>query len=1045
MKSSVIKLIRGTSIHSLFLTRESTVMNYTIQHIYINTVIDLVTKRENNEKIKVFSSKGKLPIRHPGSLRITVFAQYLIGKLVDHRIQKRAVDIPVSVKIFSPDGLEFTARHVTLKDLNRFRDARGVTQGTWRYAAHGDSGPIVLEDGESIIEASSRRGYIQIAIDETLPSQSAGPLVDDNITSVGTKVYSFDLYRVGQFEAKVGTGSFFSTWNGMLRLKDPSGAVVASSTNSSLKFLVTLRTLDQSRDAAGKIRKWSLEIETTRPGWGTVIRATVKTTVKIPVAVIQDRINDLIGAEGKKISIYGENKDGHALGRFKVNDPYTAETIDMHNLLDKVIEKVEQDPGVDASPFKENVVYNFVNEPESIGHGLSVDISSFKVDALKITLGASQHITPVVPAVTVTLDVQGAIDINLGGVNLATISLNNNSISLEAGAKLNDSGDVETVSWMNDDPIDIDISTIAWATVGALTGFQGLAALKEFLQHTINDIIIETFRSIVEDAIFRFTHIMVVLLGGNFTLTSLRMDGDAIIIEYVSPAEPDPKPNESYNPIIGRSVIFTFDGLRVWPRTLGDTWAADNLRQKIDHIVVVMMENRSFDHVLGYRAVLRDAQNEEGLSDELTDFLKTQGFEIGLLRRCERITKNPAGLRTRFPAHVGHSLAAVAKQLSQRLQTSSGLIINSPQGFVEDFEQGMGGSGLERDDVLGYYTGRDLTFYEFLADNYAYCQRYFSSHPGPTLPNRMYWLTGDVQYDRTGEPILDNNNSDNLQFSRALNIFDVLERKNISWRVYESFPSVAMLRMFARYAADNKNIVDIKDLEADIAAGNLPSVTFIEPRMHSAPPNDDHPVADMLEGQHFIKRVYDALHLNGAIWKKTLLIITYDEHGGFYDHVIPPIADALSPPLEHAPPFVHSTRGAPGSNALFKKNMTIPYGVRVPTFVISPCVPPGKGPDIVLDHCSIIKTILARFCGSDRPFLSDRVHWSHTFESFLTEPAPRVEVLSSPDPAPLHIPTRRSRETRAIVTKPVTRKAMDEGSADFHDITGMLARMLGRR
>src|SRR5262249_34146746 len=153
-------------------------------------------------------------------------------------------------------------------------------------------------------------------------------------------------------------------------------------------------------------------------------------------------------------------------------------------------------------------------------------------------------------------------------------------------------------------------------------------------------------------------------------------------------------------------------------------------------------------------------------------------------------------------------------------------------------------------------------------------------------------------------------------------------------------PSVTMLRMFARYASDDTNIVPISRLESDLFAGNLPfpSVTFIDPAMHSAPENDDHPpFADMFSGQFFTERVYNALFSNAGVWQKTLLLITYDEHGGFYDHVVPPVADVLS-----LPPVL--TGGAPPDPAAaFKADMTIGYGLRVPTFVVSPWVPAGKG------------------------------------------------------------------------------------------------------
>jgi phospholipase C len=246
--------------------------------------------------------------------------------------------------------------------------------------------------------------------------------------------------------------------------------------------------------------------------------------------------------------------------------------------------------------------------------------------------------------------------------------------------------------------------------------------------------------------------------------------------------------------------------------------------------------------------------------------------------------------------------------------------------------------------------------------------------------------------------------------------------------------------MYAHYATDTTHIVDIKNLENDISLGNLPSVTIIEPAMHHAAESDDHPIADMLVGQHFIKRVYDALRSRDEIWSSTLLIITYDEHGGFYDHVIPPTADLITQPVLTTP-----NPSGPGTDIPIKKDLQIPYGVRVPTFVVSPHVPPGKGPDIVLDHCSIIKTILARFCGNDRPFLSDRVEASLTFNSYLTAPAPRLnQVPPSPNLPQFFAPKKRS-GTHAIITEPVTKKSMDEGNVDYHQITGMLAPLLGRR
>jgi phospholipase C len=359
--------------------------------------------------------------------------------------------------------------------------------------------------------------------------------------------------------------------------------------------------------------------------------------------------------------------------------------------------------------------------------------------------------------------------------------------------------------------------------------------------------------------------------------------------------------------------------------------------------------------------------------------------------------------------------------------------------------------------ILGFYDEQELPFFAYLADNYAFCDTFFSAHPGPTLPNRMYSLTSDVQYDRYGFPILENNDGDNFLLSQAPTIYDLLLRNGHDFRVYESFPSVTMLRFFVRYATDTTNIVPLNRLAADVARGDLPAFTAIEPQMHAPPQDDDHPVADMHRGQLFIKRVYDTLTSNKDLWERTLLIITYDEHGGFYDHVIPPVADLYGDPgpvlssrstavTTSAARFGQTTH-SPGSTEAFPsadeplatpKVVTVQYGVRVPTFVVSPWTTPGRGPRLILDHCSILKTVLARFLGAEKPFLSDRVSASHSFEAFLGEAAPRMDVPaftgSLPDlpldPAEFVGP---SRTTTRITTKPLKRKTMRQGPVDYHE------------
>jgi len=122
---------------------------------------------------------------------------------------------------------------------------------------------------------------------------------------------------------------------------------------------------------------------------------------------------------------------------------------------------VGQDPGIDTDnvDIEPNIAYNFLNKSDTLNVvdvNLTLNkVSSLKVDAIKIRVGASQHIQPLVPAVTVELDIEGAVEVNAGSFNLGSISLNNNRLTLEVGAKLDASGNVATVSWVNDDPFNL--------------------------------------------------------------------------------------------------------------------------------------------------------------------------------------------------------------------------------------------------------------------------------------------------------------------------------------------------------------------------------------------------------------------------------------------------------------------------------------------------------------------------------------------------------------------------------------------------------------
>jgi phospholipase C len=215
----------------------------------------------------------------------------------------------------------------------------------------------------------------------------------------------------------------------------------------------------------------------------------------------------------------------------------------------------------------------------------------------------------------------------------------------------------------------------------------------------------------------------------------------------------------------------------------------------------------------------------------------------------------------------------------------------------------------------------------------------------------------------------------------------------------------------------------------DVAAGKLPAVSWIDPhfkdlRVLGPDSNDDHPPSDVIAGQDLILTIYHALSSNSATWPKTLLIITYDEHGGFYDHVGPP------PATDDHPDFRR-------------------LGVRVPALLISPLVAPGStsstllGPDFHFDHTSIIKTIFTRFCQRDGqiPSLTARVAAANHLGNLLVEGAARPDVPDHSGVAQ-SVVDWRTKFAQVRFTDPVGAVAPPRELTDFQNGFYEMARLL---
>jgi phospholipase C len=343
----------------------------------------------------------------------------------------------------------------------------------------------------------------------------------------------------------------------------------------------------------------------------------------------------------------------------------------------------------------------------------------------------------------------------------------------------------------------------------------------------------------------------------------------------------------------------------------------------IETIVVVMMENRSFEHLLG--ALGAEHPNNPAYKDFSKDIANlVTGQSAAHKHPASEVVEHPVTQITVCPDHSSEGTNA---------QINDGRM----DGFAQCYLERSPAPG----QVLSYYTRNELPVYYALADVSCVCDHWFAAHPGPTWPNRWCTLTG-----RTPELNNPDITEPDLGFLKLPTIFDLLTATGIGWRLFES--DLSLLRTFDNYRLDTEHLVPFDTLSAH--AGNLPPVVFIEPNFSDVPPLstacDDLAPVDLRKGQNFINSVVTMLQAGGQ-WDNTLLIITYDEHGGFFDHMPPPGTPLGPPEWIGKIPKVHPD----GKDHL---------GVRVPAILVSPWVAPGGVCSTVFDHTSIIKTILLR-------------------------------------------------------------------------------------
>ncbi len=252
------------------------------------------------------------------------------------------------------------------------------------------------------------------------------------------------------------------------------------------------------------------------------------------------------------------------------------------------------------------------------------------------------------------------------------------------------------------------------------------------------------------------------------------------------------------------------------------------------------------------------------------------------------------------------------------------------EGFVADFVTMYPRSTpAERRDVLGYYPRGFLPALHMLAENFVVCDRWFASVPGPTWINRLFAHTG-TSVGRVSEP--GSLFSTKLHLYEERTLYDELSEAGVAWRIYfGDVPQSLVLSHQFEHLGHYRRFVHFRD---DVASGDLPGYTFVEPTYFGYHQNDQHPPHDVLRGDALIADVYNTLRANPELFARTLLIVVYDEHGGFCDHVVPPATVA---PDEHTQHF--------GFDLL---------GFRVPAVLVSPLLDAGVV-STVFDHTSLLR------------------------------------------------------------------------------------------
>jgi phospholipase C len=412
----------------------------------------------------------------------------------------------------------------------------------------------------------------------------------------------------------------------------------------------------------------------------------------------------------------------------------------------------------------------------------------------------------------------------------------------------------------------------------------------------------------------------------------------------------------------------------------------------IKTIVVVMMENRSFDHMLGYLSLPPFNRTDvDGLSTAPAWQAQFTNYD-GVQAIKPFLNPDPFDMPDDFdPPHERPNMTANLGALQNNVYPMN--------GFASAIPPSVSTKPDVRKLVMGYFGAEQVPISHFFSQKFAICDRWFSAIPAGTQPNRLMSMSGETLIDI---------NHDILPPQDL--VYDWLTTHGVSWRVYhQGIPFFTMMLKWVPEILLNKNFRSFKDLAGDLmnsAPDDLPQVIFVEPTYQDAPhlgfATDEHAPSGVSNGQEFLMQVYNAL-VNSPFWSNSLMIVDYDENGAFFDHVTPPI-------ITTAP-----QAGATWSNPL----PFVSLGPRIPAYLISPFVKPGSVYHGILDHTSVLKLIGEKFGtnGSYSPLVDARQVGS--ISEVLDFDNPIADASAAP-PLDAYLADRPPAPTTATIPSPDT-------------------------